>query len=273
MFHFHVYGKSLCVYFQRALKNLYKVNLILQDGSTVDQSFSGLIKVPVKALDITWGNDNRFWQQIDLTDHDTQWEFSLHRIILWEISPIYFWWQASLLEHDDIIFWLSGRSDSRKVCCSFRWIGLKSKEIWISLPLRTQNMKYIIWSSSGLMHLVGIQLLSSSRWDTKEKRHTVTLWYWSPTERNMMCGMKFQVVNSQLHQRTLWMLNLVSLKLTVTGGRVVWFLEELRLRQNQVDEMPFVEDLEVASKIYMLGLLWVFMIKIYIKLYGFIVAV
>lgn len=72
MFHFHVYGKSLCVYFQRALKNLYKVNLILQDGSTLDQSFSGLIKVPVKALDITWGNDNRFWQQIDLTDHDTQ---------------------------------------------------------------------------------------------------------------------------------------------------------------------------------------------------------
>ena len=36
---------------------------------------------------------------------------------------------------------------------------------------------------------------------------------------------------------------------------MVWFLEELRLRQNQVDEMPFVEDLEVASKIYMLGLL------------------
>lgn len=43
------------------------------DGSyTVDQGFSGLIKVPVKALDITWGNDTRFWQQIDLTDHDTQ---------------------------------------------------------------------------------------------------------------------------------------------------------------------------------------------------------
>lgn len=61
----------VCAYILRVLKNLYKVNLLLQDGPLeVGQDCPSLIKVPVKTLDITWGNDTRFWQPVALTDHD-----------------------------------------------------------------------------------------------------------------------------------------------------------------------------------------------------------
>lgn len=83
MFYFHVYFKSLRIYSQRALKNLYKVNLLLQDGPLeVGQDCPSLIMVPVKTLDITWGNDTRFWQPVALTDHDKRQEFSFPHLLI-----------------------------------------------------------------------------------------------------------------------------------------------------------------------------------------------
>ncbi|KAH9747395.1 hypothetical protein WN944_011859 [Citrus x changshan-huyou] len=43
------------------------------DGSLVkDQDSSGLIKIPVRALNIIWGNDPRYWQWIKLTEENTK---------------------------------------------------------------------------------------------------------------------------------------------------------------------------------------------------------
>ncbi|CAK9187152.1 unnamed protein product [Ilex paraguariensis] len=36
------------------------------------QDFMGCLKIPVRALNIIWGNDSRFWEWINLSDEDTR---------------------------------------------------------------------------------------------------------------------------------------------------------------------------------------------------------